>query len=145
MKFNDIFKAIGKGVKKAGDKLDNAVDLQKLKFNISKMEDEIDDICEAIGRTVLEASIEGMDYSEALETAKEKFIEKSAELETMNEERRRREGLVLCLNCGNEVDGSSDFCPKCGAKVEKPVDECDTEEASEEKVEEAPVTETEEA
>ena len=120
MAIKDFFNSIKSGVKKAGDKLDNAVDIQKLKHRISKIEDEMDDICFELGKTVITAVLEEKDCSDALAQAKEAYLAKKAEKDALDAERREKEGAVLCENCGFEVEEDHDFCPKCGAKVVRP-------------------------
>ena len=63
----------------------------------------------------------------------DKVSEKKASIEALKEHVRKIKGVLLCQNCGAEVDAENDYCGKCGTKIEKP-----------EPVEEAPAEETEE-
>lgn len=40
----------------------------------------------------------------------------------MYERYERREEGVKCRKCGSELDSDSVFCPECGTRVERPVE-----------------------
>lgn len=151
MGIKEFGKNIGKGVKKATDKLNNAVDIQKLKYKISKKEEEIGELYRALGQNVVEAALSGSDYSAFITKTLEELAVKRAEIAELNRERIEKEGKIICDNCHNENDSDAEFCSRCGAKIEKRPSEEETAEeapdaheepneetAEEEKTEETP-------
>ncbi len=131
MGIKEIGKNIGKGVKKASDKLNNAVDIQKLKYKISKKEEEIGELYRALGQNVVEAALAGSDYSAFVTKTLEELAAKRAEIAELNRERIEKEGKIICDNCQNENDSDAEFCSRCGARIErKPSEEEPAEEPS---------------
>ncbi len=119
MGFKDIGKNIGKGVKKATDKLNNTVDVQKLKYKISKKEEEIGEVYRLLGQNIVDASLRGETYDALVAKALEDVALKREELAALNRERIEKEGKTICTNCGSENDGKAEFCSRCGAKIER--------------------------
>lgn len=128
MSFNDLIKNIGNTVKKATDKLDNTVDVQKIKYQISKKEDEIKEVYSDLGRAVVEAALSGGDHSAALAKALEEIAKKREEIAALEKERRDKEGKALCGNCHAEVAATDEFCSRCGAKREREASDANSEE-----------------
>ena len=145
MGIKEIGKNIGKGVKKASDKLNNAVDIQKLKYKINKKEEEIGELYRALGQNVVEAALAGSDYSAFVTKTLEELAAKRAEIAELNRERIEKEGKIICDNCQNENDSDAEFCSRCGARIEKKSSEESSEEpsaADEEPAEEVKTEET---
>lgn len=119
MGFNEWFQSIGNTVKKATDKIDNTVDVQKLKYQIGKKEEEIREVYADLGEAVIEAEERGQAYTEALHTAKGKLATLRSEWEALCAACLEKEGKRLCPNCSCKLDATADFCSQCGAKLEK--------------------------
>lgn len=127
MAIKEFFKNLGQGVKKATNKavtaIDDTVDVQKLKYRISKKEDEIKEIHRVLGETIVNAVFEERDFDEDIAKAIAKIAEIREELEAMNAERIQKEGKVICPECGAEVSAKCDYCPKCGYQLKVVTDE----------------------
>lgn len=119
MALDGFFKNVGQTIKKATDKIDNTVDVQKVKYRISKKEEEIDEIYRSLGKEVLDAHGQGKSYADAIDKAMCAISVIRSEILVLEAERRSLEGKYLCQSCGFETGMDDDFCPKCGAKLEK--------------------------
>ncbi len=134
MAIKDFFKNVGTGVKnaanKATQKIDDTVDVQKLKYRISKKEDEIKALYQSLGEAVVNAVYAEEDFDETIATAIAKLEELKEEIKAMEEERLKKEKKIKCPVCGAETSMTTEFCSKCGEKLrtEEPDDTIDTEE-----------------
>ena len=128
-KFAETINNAGKAV---GEKTKLGTDVVKANFKISSEERALNELYLEIGKTYYDNNLD----NPCCETMKELFdkvSEKKASIEALKEHVRKIKGVLLCQNCGAEVDAENNYCGKCGAKIEKP-----------EPVEEAPAEETEE-
>ena len=115
-KFAETINNAGKAV---GEKTKLGTDVVKANFKISSetyYDNNLDNPC-----------------CDTMKELFDKVSEKKASIEALKEHVRKIKGVLLCQNCGAEVDAENDYCGKCGTKIEKP-----------EPVEEAPAEETEE-
>lgn len=132
MAIKDFFKNVGNSVKSATEKvtgkIDDAVDVQKLKYRIGKKEEEIASVYTALGKRVIEAVYKEEGFDDDIAAAIAQLESLREEMETMNAERRAKEKVILCPNCAAEIARDHDFCPKCGAKLMK--DSSDTDDSS---------------
>ena len=123
MAIKELFKGVTESVKsvttKAVNKIDNTVDVQKLKYRISKKEEEINDVYKTLGETIVKAVYAEESFDEFIAEAIAKIEELKEELVAMNAERLAKSKNVECEDCGTEVDAKSEFCPKCGKHLAK--------------------------
>ena len=99
-----------------------------------KFAETINNAGKAVGeKTKLGTDVVKANFKISSEELFDKVSEKKASIEALKEHVRKIKGVLLCQNCGAEVDAENDYCGKCGTKIEKP-----------EPVEEAPAEETEE-
>ena len=118
MAIKEFFKGVTDSVKdvatKAVNKIDNTVDVQKLKYRISKKEEEINSVYKTLGETIVKAVYAEESFDEHISEAIAKIEELKEELAAMNAERVAKSNNVVCGDCGAEVDTKNEFCPKCG-------------------------------
>ena len=120
MAFWDDFKAkVASTSKKAVDKTKDLTEIAKLKLNIIEQEKKIDSSYEKIGRAYAEANAESADKLlpeefAAIDAANAKIADYTNRL-------RELKGLLICPECGKEISGDVNFCPKCGTSIEKKV------------------------
>ena len=127
MAIKEFFKSVSTSVKnatnKAVDKIDDTLDVQKLKYRIAKKEEEIKEIYRTLGEQVVRAVYAEEDFDECIASAIAKLDELREELALMNAERIEKENKVICSGCGVEISKKYDFCPKCGAALKAPEDD----------------------
>lgn len=137
MAIKEFFKSIGQSVKKVTDKaitaIDETIDVQKLKYRISKKEEELNEIYRELGKTIVDAVFAESDFDEDIVTAIAKISEIREEIDMMNEERIRKEEKILCPDCGEEISAKCKICPQCGYTL---MDDGDNLNSEEETVEE---------
>ena len=101
------------------------IETQKLKMNKASIESDIRDAYVSLGRMYEKFLNEAADTIEIDEQAAELLEKIAAGKKTVagiNDTLMKAKGLIHCDACGNDVARSSAFCPKCGAKLEKPED-----------------------
>ena len=115
-KFAETINNAGKAV---GEKTKLGTDVVKANFKISSEERALNELYLEIGKTYYDNNLD----NPCCETMKELFdkvSEKKASIEALKEHVRKIKGVLLCQNCGAEVDSENDYCGKCGAHLEKP-------------------------
>ena len=135
MAIKEFFKSVTTSVKNATNvavgKIDDTVDVQKLKYRINKKEEEIKEIYRTLGERIVRSVYAEEDFDEHIAEAIAKLSELEEELEAMNKERIRKENKIICPGCSAEIGKRFDFCPKCGTALKA---EVNTEETTEETV-----------
>ena len=121
MAIKDFLKNIGQNVKEATNKvsgkIDDTLDVQKLKYRITKKEEEISSIHQKLGERVIAAVYAEEDFEEDIVDAIAKIEALREEIAQMNTERMAKEHKILCPKCGKELSQKCEFCPHCGAKL----------------------------
>jgi len=129
----DFFSKLGSKItdtsEKVAQKTKDAVELGKLKSQISSEENRIQTAFLEIGKKFFEknageVSEEFVESFNIINEAKAKIAELTTEIMNIK-------GTYNCPNCGTEVATTAAFCANCGSKLEPPV-----------KAEEATVEET---
>ena len=124
MAFWDEFKAkVAVTSKKAVDKTKDLTEIAKIKLNISDLEKKIASSYEKIGRAYAEANADNAD-----KLLPEEFTvieEANAKIADYTDRLRELKGIIVCTGCGKEVSADVNFCPACGATIEKKVYEAE--------------------
>lgn len=103
-------------------------EIANLKNKISGIDVEIKKNYRKIGEAYFETykdagvTCEFEEYVQAIRDAKKAMIE-------LNKKVRELKGAIECTSCGSQIDATSNFCPRCGAKVETESFKEETEEA----------------
>ena len=103
-------------------------EIANLKNKISGIDVEIKKNYRKIGEAYFETykdaevTCEFEEYVQAIRDAKKAIIE-------LNKKVRELKGAIECISCGSQIDATSNFCPRCGARVETESFEEETEEA----------------
>lgn len=118
----DFFSKLGSKITDTTDKVSqkakDAVELTKLKSQISSEENRIQAAFLEIGKKFFEKNA-----SEVSEEFVEDFNiinEAKAKIEAITREIMDIKGTYNCPNCGTEVATSAAFCANCGSKLEAP-------------------------
>ncbi len=117
MDIKQIFHSIGEGVQHAGDAIDRTVDVQRIKYGISRKRAELDELYRGLGQVVADGVIQGKDYTRALETSIADIVRVNGEIEILEKQCSERTGRVTCQNCGTVLSPKDEYCPHCGTKT----------------------------
>ena len=119
--FGDLGKKISKTYNVAEEKANKVARETKLKFNISEMENNINEEYVKLGQKVYEKYLNKREDENALEYINEfKNIDKYKEnIENAKNEIEEIKDKKKCLNCGVYFEKSFEYCPNCGTKYEK--------------------------
>ncbi|OPX86734.1 MAG: hypothetical protein A4E53_02766 [Pelotomaculum sp. PtaB.Bin104] len=118
-KVGESARSIGEGAKSLGKKSSDLVGVAKLKYEISKLEKEMEINFSAMGRLVymqynseqgLEAEMDQLiNSTRALE---EEIDALEAQIDQLNPKQ------LVCPNCNTELPAAAKYCFKCGSKME---------------------------
>ncbi|MBQ5332210.1 MAG: zinc ribbon domain-containing protein [Oscillospiraceae bacterium] len=117
--FEKMFETISSTGKAVGEKTKQGTDIVKANLKITAEEKELNDVYLEIGKLYYKNNSENPCYDQMKELF-DKVSEKTALVEDLKNKVRQLKGVVMCQNCGAEVDEDNSFCGKCGAKIEKP-------------------------
>ena len=127
--FEKISDAASKTYKFTAEKTSKIAKEAKIKMQINEYKGDIKDLYIEIGENVFEKYVkdEELDLSdlkakcEMIKDLSDKIVECKDEILKLNEKRQ-------CKKCYEEIDLSSNYCPKCGEEQEKIIeDEKDSE------------------
>ena len=125
--FDDVMSTAKKAANAVGKGASTAIDSGKLKVNAGEVKSETKKCFEALGKLVYDSKIEGTDVSAQVDEAVSAITalkEKAAEIDA---QLLKLANKTTCPNCGEVNSLNASFCAKCGAKIEKPVEEADVE------------------
>ena len=97
----------------------NGGEFVKLNYKVLSAQKALDDLYNQIGRLFVEENGATCTEGEIGELTQQAAA-KAVEIETLKAQLRLIRGVVVCENCGAEVDAENDYCGKCGAKLVKP-------------------------
>ena len=116
--FKDIGNTICDVADKAATQIDDAIDIAKIKKEIGDKQKELDGIYTTLGKQVMECTLFD-EVKSRIDSVKERVAVLKNEIDVLEAQRRDKEGKMLCHVCKEEIESDSEFCPKCGAKLEK--------------------------
>ena len=97
----------------------NGGEFVKLNYKVLSAQKSLDDLYNQIGRLFVEENGATCTEGEIGELTQQAAA-KAVEIESLKAQLRMIRGVVVCENCGAEVDAENDFCGKCGTKLVKP-------------------------
>lgn len=106
--------AINTFSKKAGE----LVDISKLKINAAEVQNEISKKFELIGKVVYDSNDESLGCNPQIETLKNQLDYLFLKLNDINEQIAAMKKKCKCKECGELNDLNSNYCCKCGAKID---------------------------
>lgn len=113
-----IAKSVGDGAKTAVKKSEDMVEIAKLNKAITNEEDRIKLTYNEIGKIVYSK----YERNEAVEDELIQFCNKIDEFQnnilSIKQKIAEIKNVKVCSNCGTEVEPTSEFCVKCGTKLE---------------------------
>lgn len=128
--FNNLKRGATDAANKAAKKTGEITNIAKLTMNIKNAETKLGDVYEEIGRLFYTAERTGEDCTSEIAANIMKADKIKADIANFKAEIAVLRNVIVCENCGNEVNADYAFCNFCGNKIEKPV--VGTEESEEE-------------
>ena len=126
--FEDFKRGATDAATKAARKTDEISNIVRLNVNVKTGEMKLSSVFEEIGRLFYEAERTGADYTSDIASAIMKADKIKADIENAKKQIAKLRKVTVCKNCGKEISDEVAFCPFCGAKYEKPEEECSCEE-----------------
>lgn len=126
--FEDFKRGATDAAAKAARKTDEISNIVRLNVNVKTGEMKLSGVFEEIGRLFYEAERTGTDYTSDIASAIMKADKIKADIENAKKQLAKLRKVAVCKNCGKEISDEVAFCPFCGAKYEKPEEECSCEE-----------------
>lgn len=119
--FDKLGKKMTEGYNAAAEKTKEVAKETKLKFAISDCKEKINEEYRKIGESVYELLLNNRDNEIALKLINEfKTVDSLKEnIKNYEDEMLEVNGKKKCINCGEEIDINSEFCPKCGSANKK--------------------------
>lgn len=120
MEFNadKISEMISDGAAKVKEKASETKDIIKIKYNISKLKDELDELYIKLGKLVNDAyNAPGTTDEEEVSAINDEINAKIGDIEKAKTELRELSGKNVCPSCKKEIGDDASFCPYCGAKL----------------------------
>jgi len=114
---NKVGDTVEQGAKNASESVKKAQEKSKLNKEIAEAEKTITATYTEIGKKFFEEN----PYSEAYADFYTLINDANAKIAKLKEKLAELEDSVTCKNCGASVAKGSNFCDKCGAKIEVPV------------------------
>ncbi len=118
--FNNIKRGATDAANKAAKKTGEITNIAKLTMNIKNAETKLGDVYEEIGRLFYTAERTGEDCTSEIAANIMKADKIKADIANFKAEIAVLRNVVVCENCGNEVNADFAFCNFCGTKIEKP-------------------------
>lgn len=117
--FSSVGDTISSATGSASEKLDNAIEITKIKKKIEELKREIENIYTELGKSVIKDRMDLSIVSAHMETASELIDKKEEEIRILTRERITKEGKKCCPYCDTELSQAAVFCSLCGKKVKE--------------------------
>ena len=116
---NEMFENFEKFAETISNTGKNGIDFGKLSYKAVAEQKALHDLYTQIGKAFVDQNKDIVIDGE-LGELKAQAVAKAQEIETLKAQIRMIRGVVVCENCGAEVDAENDYCGKCGTKLVKP-------------------------
>ena len=118
--FDKLGKKASEAYKITADKTGKLAKETKIKFKMSDLKSQINDIYQEIGKIVYEKHVKKEEISmNELEEQCTKIDMLSDEIEDLQKQTLELRDKKLCSNCFKEIEKNAKFCPSCGAVQEE--------------------------
>ncbi len=102
----------------AGKKTVEFVEITKLSLAIAEAKDKVDKLFAEMGKIVYDAVKDDSDCTEEIKTRALIIDDNIALLNQLNEKMAHMKCMKKCTICGADNQKVSDYCHKCGAKLD---------------------------
>ena len=118
--FDKLGKKASEAYKITADKTGKLAKETKIKFKMSDLKSQINDIYQEIGKVVYEKHVKKEEISmNELEEQCTKIDVLSDEIEDLQKQTLELRDKKLCTNCFKEIEKNAKFCPSCGAEQQE--------------------------
>ena len=119
--FDKLGKKASEAYKFTADKTGKLAKETKLKFKMSELKSQIEDLYVEIGKKVYEKHIREQDIciKKDLEEQCTKIDVLAQEIESLQNETLELRDKMQCTKCYKEIDKNDNYCKNCGEKLEK--------------------------
>lgn len=127
----NLGETISKTAKDIGEKADIFIEAQKLQSRAGSEKRMVEKCLRDLGNIVYRRFVDGEIMDEELEAVCQEITRRQTVITGYKEEYARLKGRKICPGCGESIDRSAAYCPKCGAvcwEDEEP-EETETEQA----------------
>lgn len=114
--FGDLGKAIAGAGQTAVNKTKDLTEITRLSAKVSDLQRKNEQLYATIGKLYLEHY--GDDPEDMFKGAVLSIKENQKKIVSYKEDIKQIKGIKKCASCDADVPSGSQFCPKCGAKVE---------------------------
>ena len=114
--FGDLGKAIAGAGQTAVNKTKDLTEITRLSARVSDLQRKNEQLYATIGKLYLEHY--GDDPEDMFKGAVLSIKENQKKIVSYKEDIKQIKGIKKCASCDADVPSGSQFCPKCGAKVE---------------------------
>ncbi len=101
----------------AGEKVSNAVNIQKIKINIAKIKSNISHDYQILGKLYYSGEKKGNVDSDAIKAMVDEIDLELDNLREAEAELAFAKGDTVCDNCGATNRADADYCSKCGVEL----------------------------
>lgn len=123
--FGDLGKSISQVTQQAANKTNIFFESQKISGQISAEQREIEKLYQQIGEEVYKHADACSHMGPKIDADIATLKTRCQKLNDMKKNLASVKGLKVCPNCGETVELSSAFCPKCGTPVPNPEEKKD--------------------
>lgn len=113
-KFDEAVKKVKEVADIACKKTGEVITVQKQKFDILTLKNELNEVYASLGRAVYKQ--EGVDLQEHKDLT-DKIEELTLKIKEKQDEISKINGKEFCSECGKEINQDVVFCPYCGKKI----------------------------
>lgn len=100
-----------------------AADTVRLRTERNRLNDDLYELFDALGRLRFTELTEGADNSKESAGLVEEIQRVQEEISAVEEELKKLSSKAFCSQCGNEVPKNAIFCPDCGARLKDGAEE----------------------
>jgi rubrerythrin len=115
--FDNLSKKVGEAAKTAAKKSGELVETTKVNMAISSEEDKIKDIYTEMGKYTYSKYKGGENVDAAMLQSCQQIDGIEENIVSLKEKLMQIKNSKLCPNCGQQVELSTVFCPKCGSNL----------------------------
>lgn len=119
--FDELKNSILEVSETVGKKSSDIIEVQKLKMKKGSLESERRKDYRQLGKLLFKKIKDGEISDPQAKELYDKIVLNKEAADEIDHQLTILKGVNICPNCQAAVNGNSDFCPKCGAKIEKPV------------------------
>lgn len=115
--FEDAINKAKGAIDVAYKKTNEAVSIQKQKFDIASMESKLSKSFEELGKVALDFINAGTEPTEEAKSLAEEIVAKQKEIDAAKNDVLKAQGKKFCRNCGIANVANAHFCYACGADL----------------------------